>query len=159
MIIRIEAANLPGIRCQPSPGVGPLENIHVGIGNRGEASELFRGDAASASWRVEVRTADAGDGTIDFRGRLVQGKRGDRFLYLNWGTVDGAGRFGLFRRAKVMLSAIDQALVRRALDEGGDLVCAVNLTDAKGNPSCARFVPPEIRWSVARQAASLSARS
>lgn len=61
MIIRIEAANLPGIRCQPSPGVGPLENIHVGIGNRGEASELFRGDAASASWRVEVRTADAGE--------------------------------------------------------------------------------------------------
>lgn len=151
MLIRVHGRNLPGATCNPSPGAGPYENIHVGPGRRFVAIDLVRGDAASASWRFDVRVVAGADGDIDFRGPLVDGKRGDRFLYLNWGEVDGAGSFRPFRRAKVSLSDIEANLVRRALDDGADLTCTVNLTDAKGNPTCARFQPPDISWSLTHQ--------
>lgn len=152
MVIQINGRNLPGSSCNPAPDhPGPYENIHVGIGRRGAPIELFSGDAASTSWRVDVRVVDSSDGSIDFRGQMVDGKRGDRFLYLNWGTVDEVGAFHLFRRAKVMLSGLDTALVRQAEQSEAELHCTVDLTDAKGHPTCARFRPPEISWSVVRR--------
>jgi hypothetical protein len=63
--------------------------------------EPFPGDAPAAGWRFEVEAKRAADGSIDFRGPLVSGRRGDRFLYLNWGTVAPDGTFQMFRRAKV----------------------------------------------------------
>lgn len=156
MIIRIEGRNLPGANCNPSPGAGPYENVHVGIGDRDASFELFRGDAKAANWEVEVRVVSVPDGAYDFRGPLVRGPRGDRHIYLNWGTVDADGAFHLFRRAKVMLSDIPPELIDAAANSGGRLRCRVELTDAKGNPTCARFRPAEIDWSVDRAAAPLS---
>lgn len=79
---------------------------------------------------------------------MVKGKRGDRFLYLNWGTVAEDGSFRLFRRAKICLSALDPALARQAIVQGAELHCTIDLTDAKGNPVCARLRPPAISWRV-----------
>jgi hypothetical protein len=149
VVIRVEGGNLPGRRCNPGPE-GPHENVHVGIGSRGLATELVRGDASAASWRFQVRPVAVAGGSWDFSGPLVEGRRGDRFLYLNWGDVAADGSFRLFRRAKIDLSALDAELVRKAVDEGAELRCEVDLTDAKGNPSCARFRPPAIAWSIAR---------
>lgn len=78
----------------------------------------------------------------DFRGPAVHGKRGERFLYLTWGTVSG-DEFTMFRRAKLMLS-------EAPADVSGDqaLVATVALTDEKGLPRCARVRAPHIQWSV-----------
>jgi len=149
VVIQLNGRNLPGATCNPAPDhPGPYENIHIGIGSRGHAVELFRGDAPSTVWRFDVRVVDIPEGSLDFRGPLVEGTRGDRFLYLNWGTVDAEGRFRLFRRAKVMLEEIDPDLIRNASGTGAELHVAVNLTDSKGNPTCARLKPPAITWSV-----------
>lgn len=153
MIIRIEGWNLPGANCSPSPDAGPHENVHVGIGDRDASFELFRGDARAALWEVAVRVVSISDGAYDFRGPLVRGTRGDRHIYLNWGTVGVDGAFHLFRRAKVMLSGIPTELIDAAASPGGRLRCRVELTDAKGNPTCARFRPAEIDWSVDHAAA------
>lgn len=67
-------------------------------------------------------------------------------MYLNWGTVSGDGVFSLFRRAKLSLSEVDPSVVEQALDEDGVLACTVNLTDAKGQPRCARVRSPDIAW-------------
>lgn len=154
MIIVIEGTNLPGRRCAPPPLGDPYENIHVGIGIHREPVDLVRGDATAARWQIEVTISRAADGTLDFRGRFVHGTPGDRFLYLNWGTVAEDGAFSLFRRAKLSLSEVDPALVEQALAAHAALVGTVNLTDAKGNPRCARVRPPDIEWRVG--AASLS---
>jgi hypothetical protein len=45
----------------------------------------------------------AKDGSVDFRGPYVQGKRGDRFVYISWGLTPDPDDFGMFRRAKVIL--------------------------------------------------------
>ena len=149
MVIHVEGTSLPGRSCNPAPDTGLYENVHVGIGPRNDPLELFPGDAPSTTWRFEVRPIRATDGSIDFRGPLVSGRRGDRFLYLNWGTVAEDGTFKLFRRAKIGLSELDPRLARRALDGQSGLHCKIYLTDAKGNPICARLRPPAIEWRVA----------
>lgn len=148
VVIQVDGRNLPGIVCNPGPNTGLYQNVHIGIGPRGKPNELFRGDSLSTSWRVNVRVVPAVDGSLDYRGPMVSGKRGDKFVYLNWGTVEPTGEFRLMRRAKVDLSPLDPTIVRRALDESAELHCSVDLTDAKGNPTCARFRPPAASWSV-----------
>jgi hypothetical protein len=69
-------------------------------------------------------------------------------VYLTWGNVDDGGSFSMFRRAKLMLNRVDQALLRRAVDADATLVAEVVLTDAYGGPRCARVDPPAIAWRI-----------
>ena len=136
MIVRIRARDLPG-RTFVSDGE-QLDNVHVGPQIGREPADLVRADAESAEWVVEVDRTDD-----DWRGEAVQGKKGDRFLYLTWGDVKPDGSFAMFRRAKLMLDRIDPSL--RTADE---LVADVVLTDERGCPLCARVDPPYLAWSA-----------
>lgn len=127
---------------------GPMSHVHVGLQVRQEPEGLVAGDAAEARWDVEVRTVLDDDGLVDFRGPAVHGKRGDRFLYLTWGNVGEDESFEMFMRAKLMLNRIEDHLVRRAIDEGRELIGHVNLTGDSGGPRCARVDPPAIEWTV-----------
>jgi Family of unknown function (DUF5990) len=79
---------------------------------------------------------------------LYSGAPGGRFIYLSWGAVDGAGQFALFRRAKLMLEDVPADVLDSAA-KSGLLVGSLGLTDAKGNPLCARVRPPQISWTAA----------
>lgn len=83
---------------------------------------------------------------VDYRGPWVQGKRGDRFLYLCWGH-DSTHGFDGFRRAKLMLGVLDPAEMASA-PEGAILQGHLPLVDARGGPVCAAVRPPVIRWSL-----------
>jgi hypothetical protein len=148
MIVDIEGTNLPGRSCAPADAPRTYDNIHVGLGLRAQPFDLVPGDAPAAHWQVEVATPTV-NGARDFRGRFVHGPRGDRFLYLNWGTVAEDGTFSMFRRAKLILDAIPAELVDQAASSDRHLVASVNLTDQKGNPLCARVRPPAITWRLA----------
>ncbi len=163
MRIKIEGTDFPGASCGPSPQQPDgYANIHVGVQRRGKPGELLgvvRGDAPSATWTLDATVTRAPDGEIDVKGLYIQGPRGGRFIYLNWGTVDTAARgdtvaeagvpgpFTLFRRAKLRLDAVPAALLSRAA-ELGVLTARVVLTDAKGNPTCASVGAPYIEWSA-----------
>ena len=83
------------------------------------------GDQERAEWTTEVVVVDG-----DFRGPAVQGRKGDRFVYLTWGTLVG-GTFTMFRRAKLMLADLPSDV---------DLVTVtIDLTDERGMPRCARL--------------------
>ena len=123
-----------------------LRNVYVGVQVRSEPVDLVPADATSATWEVSVRVADT-DGTLDFFGPAVHGKRGERFLYLTWGDLGEDGSFAMFRRAKLMLDRVDPELVRAA-HRGSGLVATVDLTDERQGPRCARVDPPAITWSV-----------
>ncbi len=132
MRLVIEGWNLPGRDC------GPYRDIHVGTQIRREPAELVPADAASARWDLDIEVVDR-DGAPDFRGPAVQGKRGERFVYLTWGELRD-GTFTMFRRAKLMLLDVP--------DLGGPTVTArVDLTDEHGMPRCARLRPPALAWS------------
>ncbi len=123
-----------------------MSNVHVGVPLRREPVDLARADCVEVRWNIDVDVVDH-DGDLDFRGPLVQGRRGDRFVYLTWGELHSGGGFEMFRRAKLMLNRIDPGLVQTALKANG-LEARVDLTGSDGGPRCARVDPPAIEWSA-----------
>ncbi|MFI7406476.1 DUF5990 family protein [Streptomyces sp. NPDC049541] len=145
--IRIDGVDLPGRVCGPGGDMPSYSDIHVAVQRRDRPGELLDpqpGDAGAVSWTLECTVT----GT-DVKGPYVQGRPGGRFVYLSWGTVDDSGAFGMFRRAKLMLDAVPVEVLGAAVREGL-LVGRLRLTDAHGNPLCARVVPPQIAWSAER---------
>jgi hypothetical protein len=147
MHLTIVAHNLPGRSFSPSPA-DHYENVHVALQERADPVGLVPGDAAGATWDVDIRVVTRDHGGIDFRGPAVHGKRGERFVYLTWGDVGADGSFHMFRPAKLMLDRVDASLVRRA-SGGGQLVATVDVSDDHGCPRCARVDPPALVWSYA----------
>lgn len=145
--IKIVGRDLPGRRWCRDDG-SALENVHVAVQVGRIPVDLVPGNASEARWDISVDVIES-KGTIDFRGSAVNGRPGERFLYLTWGNVDDAGEFEMFRRAKLMLNRAPRELISAALDGEGGLVASVGLTGADGGPRCARVEPPHLCWSLA----------
>jgi len=161
LAVVIEGSELPGRTCRPEPDGRGHENVHVALYSRGKerpaltmpgnpwnAIEPVPGDAAAARWEADVTVKRGPDGGFDFAGPFVRGPRDDRHLALAWGDLPGDGTLQLFRGAKLRLVDVDPDLIEQALRPGHTLVARIRLTDAKGNPICARVHPPHLTWSV-----------
>jgi hypothetical protein len=135
--------HLPGRRCLQPHGI-VLTNVHVAVQERSTPVGLVVADAPEARWELEVDVVIGPDGELDFRGPLVQGKRGERFIYLTWGDVGQDGSFAMFRRAKLMLNRVDAAVIRGAMQPNASLVATIDLTDSRGGPRGARVAPPAL---------------
>lgn len=141
--IRIEGSGLPGIDWYPGGPVARQRNIHVGVQSRaGDLLDPHPGDEPCAAWAFQATAT----GT-DIKGPYIQGRPGARFIYLSWGSVDDAGTFTMFRRAKLMLDAVDPGILDTAR-RYGRLIARLKLTDASGGPVCAAVRPPLISWSA-----------
>ncbi len=143
--IRIDGVDLPGRACGPDDGIPSYANVHVAVQRRDRPAELLDpqpGDAARASWTLECTVT----GT-DVKGPFVQGRPGNRFVYLSWGSVDGSGAFTMFRRAKLVLDAVPADVLEAAVRDG-QLTGRLGLTDDRGHPLCARVVPPRVTWTA-----------
>jgi hypothetical protein len=161
MTVVIEGSELPGRTCQPEPdGLGHV-NVHVALGGSSEdrpaltmsnkpgmAIEPVPGDAPAARWEMPV-TVRRDDEGFDFAGPFVRGVRDDRHLGLIWGDLLGDGTLRVFRGAKLRLVDVDPGLIEQAMRPGHRLVARIRLTDARGNPICARVHPPYLTWAVA----------
>jgi hypothetical protein len=123
-----------------------MTNVHVGVQVGREPADLMKADVSEARWVFDI-DAVVRDGQLDFRGPVVQGKRGERFIYLTWGEVHRDSRFEMFRRAKLMLNRIDETVMESAQADGR-LLARIDLTGDDGGPRCARVDPPAIEWSV-----------
>lgn len=130
MFLEIRGHNFPGRSWED------YRNVHCGIQIGREPAELVPADAESAFWTTEIRVLLG----PDFRGPAVQGKKGERFVYLTWGDVGPDGTFAMFRRAKLMLNDVVEA---EGVD-AGRVVATVDLTDPCGGPRCARLKPPAL---------------
>jgi Family of unknown function (DUF5990) len=118
--IRILGTQLPGRDCGPGGDFPGYSDIHVGVQRKNRRDELLD---------LHPGDADSAVWTLDC-------------------SVQGVGlRFRLFRRAKLMLEDVP-ADVRDSAATSGLLVGSLRLTDAKGNPLCARVRPPQISWTA-----------
>jgi hypothetical protein len=152
MRIRIHGRDLPGRSCPGGPEAPGRPRIQVGVQRRNRPAELLglhRGDAPAAVRTLEC-TAKAGPDGVDLTGPCIQGGPGGRFVCLSWvfapGDVPGAAPV-LFRRAKLLLSAVPAKVAAAALDSGL-LVADLSLTGAAGRPVSARVVPPQVSWAA-----------
>lgn len=146
MRIRIEGSDLPGRRGGAQGDALRLGDVQVGVQRKTEVVERVPADADGAVWSFDVTSREV-DGLLDVGGPWVHGRPGARFLYLSWGAVTG-GEFAMFRRAKLMFGDIPDGVLRAAHDGEGTLVGRLGLTDAAGEPVCARIRPPAITWVV-----------
>ena len=138
--LRITGTDLPGREC----GDG-YTNVHVGIQVRRDPEQVVSADVPSVTFTTEIEFVYR-DGTVDFKGPAVQGRPGNRFVYLTWGDPADDGDFNMFRRAKLMLDAIDSDVIDAAA-ASGRLAGSLELTDECGMPRCAAVRPPRIAWT------------
>ena len=96
-----------------------------------ELLDLQSADANEVTWTIDCQV----DGS-DVRGPYIQGRPGDRFIYLNWVSVDDGGDMEMFRRAKLVLADVPAAVLDAAA-VSGLLVGRLGLTDGNGQPLCA----------------------
>ena len=140
--LRIEGYHLPGRRC------GPHEEVHVALQVGRDPVDPVPGDAASAVWETALSVVESPHAVHDVRGPAVQGRRGERYAYLTWGSI-ADGRFEMFRRAKLMLDDVPALLVDRTEAPGpgpAGITARVDLTGDDGMPRCARLRPPAVTW-------------
>lgn len=139
MLLEIRGHNLPGRSWHLDDR--PCHNVHVGIQQGRDPIDLIPGDSDAAVWETEIDVLKGTSG-IDFRGPAVQGRRGERFVYLTWGHVDDDGAFTMFRRAKLMLNDAEPLLSTET--SSLRVIATVDLTDERGGPRCARLSPPAL---------------
>jgi len=139
--LRIVGHHLPGRR------VDAHTNVHVGIQRGREVVEAVPADLPGVEFVVGLDVSVDATGALDFRGLFAQGKRGARFVYLNWGDVGNDGGFVGFGRVKLLLSA-PPADVAEALAGGRAVRAEVDLTHPCGGPVYASIRPPHVRWAV-----------
>jgi len=87
--------------------------VRFGLQDKGGAMHggIARDDGL-VQFDFEVTVTGApGDGQPDFGGPFVSGSRGERFVYLSWQRLHGAG---FMNRIKVRLTDVDWGLVRAA---------------------------------------------
>jgi hypothetical protein len=128
----IDGHHLPGRDC------GSHTDVHVGVQLGREPADLVAADADHAHWEIDLDVVDGAEG-VDFRGPAVQGRRGERFVYLTWGEGTGED-FAMFRRSKLMLADLPDPTA-------GETVARVHLTDELGLPRCARLRAPALEWA------------
>ena len=142
--VRIVGRRLPGSSWSGRHG------IHVGVQKGSEVVGLVTGDAADAVFDIDLEVVADTEGVPDFRGPYVQGRRGERFVYLSWGEVDDEGTFAMFRRLKLHLAPlIEQSTPERVL-AAKRIQAVLELTDTRGRPLAASVRPPWVTWRINR---------
>ncbi|MBW3623252.1 MAG: hypothetical protein KY468_07565 [Armatimonadetes bacterium] len=138
--IRIHGENLPG------SSFGEYSEIRVGIQKGEEVEQEVPGDADHAIFIAALQVKrNANDGRPMFSGPYVFGPTTGRFLYLSWAGRKG-GEWERFRRAKLPLQGLEWDRLMRALDTGQPVEITLNLTDAKGGPTCGGLKDRTIRF-------------
>jgi hypothetical protein len=140
--LRIVGRRLPGASWSGRHG------IHVGVQRGSEVVGLVIGDAADAVFDIDLDVVVGADGTPDFRGPYVHGRRGERFVYLNWGEVDDTGTFAMFRRLRLHLGPLVEQSPAETLLSAQKIQAVLELTDTRGRPLAASVRPPWVTWRV-----------
>ena len=135
--MRIVGTDLPGRR------FSEYDDVRVGVQKGRESEQFVPGDAPEAVFNLSLTALAAGEA----RGPFVQGRRGERFLYLVWAS---GPQQTMFRRLKLMLADVPAEAWEKAQRPGHRLEAHIGLTDSCGGPLCARVVPPRVTWRAAR---------
>jgi hypothetical protein len=144
LTVTIEGFEMPGNSCAPDDAGETYENVHVGVQRNQDPEHLFSGDKATPMWTFPIDVRPPVGGAPDFGGPYVHGRKGERFLFLTWGTVDGDG-FHMFRRAKLVFADCPADVLTEAVYQGG-LHIRVRMRDEQSNPRCARIRDAE--WTA-----------
>lgn len=116
----------------PPPGVD--FGLQSGYGSAYEVVSTQRSGKGDLRFELSVGIKDGPKSSdLDFNGPFVQGKKGERFFYIDIGTYAGQADSAWGRRLKIPLSGIS----KRAAASGSVLETAIAGTGKDGGPACA----------------------
>jgi hypothetical protein len=142
----VEPLALRIVVVDPPPGI--LWALQVGASDYMPASSASK-NRISFDFVVEVVGGPA-KGTFRLRGPAVQGRPGERFVYLRIGTYAGQTDTCVARRAKVSLEGISAKLIAAVRSRRrGVLEARFAGTDSKGGAACASVALLDKGWYVA----------
>lgn len=132
--LRIDLGPMPTACTDPATLSLGLQSGHDDIVRGTETADGVRFD-------VVVGIKRGRDGAPDFKGPLVHGRPGDRFLYLSWGEVTAQSEHEMFRRLKLYLSPVSRkgwssAGVSWEQVEQGSIRTSVSGQGSDGTPHC-----------------------
>lgn len=110
------------------PPAGVTFGVQEGHGSTYVVVQSVLSTGQDITFTIPV-TVDAGD----FKGPYVQGKKGERFVYINSGTLAGDSLSSWTRRAKIHLRELPPGAATR----GGTVRGRVHGTAKDGGPCCA----------------------
>jgi hypothetical protein len=147
----------PGTKIQPeltfrvvlqTPPPGVEYAVQVGRGAAYETIRKQRSTGGDLCFEFGVGLSTRRPAAPDFRGPVVQGPRGQRFVYIDIGTFAGQADTCWSRRLKIPLAGITWMMLGEALaDAQMVLETRVPGTGRDGSPSCAT-VKPFDGWKV-----------
>jgi hypothetical protein len=119
---------------------------------RSELVSARRTTGKPESFDFTARAKSLAGGRVNLLGPFTQGPPAQRFVYVNSGTLAGDAGSCWSRRAKVALTAIDQALVDQVLSmPGARLEARIAGTARDGGPACASCKLLAPGWKVVRR--------
>ena len=120
------------------PPAGVDYGLQLGRGAVYETVQKQRSDGKDLHFEFTLRvTAPSRQTPPDFRGPVVQGPRGQRFIYIDIGTCAGQSGTPWSRRLKVPLTGISWP----SIDQAAVLEARVPGTGRDGGPNCATVKP------------------
>jgi hypothetical protein len=149
LVLQIIGTDLPGLRCAAGEGFEARDAVHVAVQRKDRPDELLDPQPANAdrvSWSFPCAVTSGAAG-LPLCGRYVQDRIGGGFVYLSWVSLAPEGTAAVFRRGRLMLDAVPEALLAEAV-ERGQLRARLSLTGADGLAAGARLVPPLVQWSA-----------
>ena len=142
--VRLVCEGLPADRFEGCDGRRDIR-VELQTKDGHEAGTAVGKDALA--WTTEIAVKSGSDGTPDFAGPAVHGKRGERFFYLSWSSAC-AGHREMFRRIKVHLRDLGAAQIAKAAKTDGTVVARVHAVAKEGGPACASVALLGGGWSV-----------
>jgi hypothetical protein len=139
--VELVCVDMPGSVFEERTGV------RLGVQERQQVVDDLPADTEPAVFWFAVRVK--GDPRVedpDFAGPYVQGRRGQRFVYLCWGErIDGV--WNGFRRAKLSLHALPWHKIGEALETGSPLRATLRMSDERGGPVAASLKAERVDWT------------
>lgn len=128
----------------PLPTTWCVDPETLSVGLQSGRDGVVRGDRVGTGFTFEavVGVKEGPHGAPDFTGPLVHGRRGDRFLYVTWGTPTAPGGHEMFRRLKLHLTPVTRkdwsapGVSWEQIHAGRPLLATVSGACPDGTPNC-----------------------
>jgi hypothetical protein len=122
--------------------------LHLGIQHDKLITEVTSPDSKRIVFKPRLRARRNADGSVNFLGPFAHGRKTERFIYLNWVTVNGKVLTGMIGRIKLHLNHIKWTAVEKAAAGNHPLKVKLALTNAKGKPVMASVRTNLAKWEL-----------
>jgi len=134
------------ILLKPTPGVD--FGLQKGRGNQYETIQKQRSENRDLVFEFEAQSKKTDTGEPDYSGPIVQGPKGERFVYIDIGTCAGQKNTEWTRRLKIPLRGIDWKLLEQSQENTRQFFeTRVPGVGKDGGPNCAT-VKPFDGWKI-----------